>query len=760
MLIKKFLRTARVYKAQFISMVIMIAIGIGVFTGFNMEWKTIEYNTDYFFEKTNFADYRIVDAKGFKEDDVKKIEKIDGIDKAGRFFSSDAEVIDHEKDSIILNVTENNNISDFIITDGKNYDDKNENGIWLSDKYAAANNIKTGDKFSFKYLGKTIDTEVMGLIKSGEYMICITDSSQMLPDYTTTGYGYISPSMYEKISPYVIYPQINVISDMDKKTFSEEIDKTLGKASMILGKDENISYTGSRGEMEEGQTMAAILPVIFLSIAVLTMITTMHRIISKERRQIGTLKALGFKDKVIIRSYISYSLFTGITGLIPGLLIGYLLAAFIMDPNGGMMAIYIDMPTWTIKMPSFCYYVIAFVLILFVIVGYFSTRLILKETPAETLSPCATTNMKAAAIERFKFFDKFSFGTKWNIRDLLRHKARLVMSLFGVFGCTLLMVGALGMRDTFNYFLDGYYDSMVNYESRIYISDKATNEDIDILKKDYGQAFSSEETVKLKDLPVTLEVYDIGKDMIKLNGRKNVIDKLSDDGAYICTRIADKYNLSKGDKLTVERYNSDDKYTFEIADIINNLTEGIIISPKYADKTGVDYKIRSLYTDTDAKDIKHTDAVSSVKSKKDIINSFDTMTYMMNVMVMIFIFIGMVLAIIVLYNLGTMSYMERYRELSTLKVVGFKDRQLRKLITQQNLWITVIGTIPGIPIGFAVLSIIAKMLASEYELIPHIYVHTYIFCIAISFITSLIVSLMLSSKNKKIDMVEAMSISE
>ena len=760
MLIKKFFRTARVYKAQFISMIIMITIGIGVFTGFNMEWKTIEYNTNHFFEITNFADYRIVDTKGFIENDVKDIEKIDGVKRAGRFFSSDVEVLDHEKDSIILNVTENSNVSDFIVTDGKEYDNKNEDGIWLSDKYAAANNIKTGDDFSFKYLGKSIDTKVMGLIKSGEYMICITDSSQMLPDYTTTGYGYISPAMYEKESPYVIYPQINVISDLDKNTFSEEVDKTFDKASMILGKDENISYTGSRGEMEEGQTMAAILPVIFLSIAVLTMITTMHRIISKERRQIGTLKALGFKDKVIIRSYLSYSLFTGIIGLVPGLLLGYILAFFIMDPNGDMMAIYLDMPTWTIVMPDFCYFVIVFVLVLFTIVGYFSTRLILKETPAETLSPCATTNMKAVAIEKCKFFDRLSFGTKWNIRDLLRHKARLVMSLLGVFGCTLLMVGALGMRDTFNYFLDDYYESMVCYDSRIYISDKATEEEINELKEEYGQAYSSEETVKFHDLPITLEVYDIGKDMIRLNGNDHLIDKLSDDGAYICTRIADKYNLSKGDKFTVERYNSDDKYTFVVEDIINNLTEGVIISPEYADKKDVDYKIRSIYTDSEAEDIRQVDAISSVKSKEDIMNSFETMTYMMNVMVLMFIFIGMVLAIIVLYNLGTMSYMERYRELSTLKVVGFKDKQLRKLITQQNLWITVLGTIPGIPIGFAILSVIAKMLAAEYELVPHIYWHTYAFCIAISFITSLIVSLMLSSKNKKIDMVEAMSISE
>lgn len=760
MLIKKFFRTAKIYKAQFISMIIMITLGIGVFTGFNMEWRTIEYNTDHFFKITNFADYRIVDADGFTKDDVQKIKDIDGVDKAGRFFAVDAEVVDHEDDSIILNVTENDNISNFIVTDGNDYDNKEDDGIWLSDKYAAANDIKTGDDFSFKVLGQSVDTKVAGLIKSSEYTICLVDSTQLLPDYEAGGYGYISPKMYETINPYATYTQINVITDMDKTSFSKEVDDTFDKASMILGRDENVSYTGSRGEMEEGQTMAAILPVIFISIAVLTMITTMHRIISKERRQIGTIKALGFKDKKIIRSYMSYSLFTGIIGLIPGLTMGYLLAAFIMDPEGGMMAIYIDMPTWTIVIPTFCYYVIALILIIFVLVGYLSTRSILKETPAETLSPCATTNIKPVAIERFSFFNRFSFVTKWNIRDLLRNKARLVMSLFGVFGCTLIILAALGMRDTMTAFLDDYYGSMVNYESRIYISDKATNDEIKNIQDEYGVAWSSEETVKHEDFPITLEVYDIGKDMIRLNGGDYLIDELSEDGAYICTRLADKYNLVKGDEITVEQYNSDNKYTFKVEDVINNLTEGIIISPKYADKLDVDYKVRSIYTNTKAKEVEHESSITSVKSKEDIMNTFDTMMNMMNVMVMMFIVVGIILSLIVLYNLGTISYMERYRELSTLKVLGFKDKQLRKLITQQNLWITVLGTIPGIPLGYIILTYIIKMLAAEYELVPHVFWYTYVFCIALSFVTSFIVSLMLSAKNKKIDMVEAMSISE
>lgn len=753
MLLRKFFRTIGVYKAQFISMIIMIAIGTGTFIGFNMEWKSIEVNTNHFFEETHFADFRIIDEKGFDKEDI---DKIPGAERAGRYFAANVEVNNHQHDAISLTVTENDGVSDFIVTDGDPYDAKREDGIWLSDKYAAENDIKTGDSFSFKYQGKVIDTKVAGLIKSGEYMICLRDSAQVLPDYRVFGYGYISPAMYEKEISYPVYPQINVLSDLNKKEFSDGVDKAFGRTMMILGKDENVSYTGSRGEMEEGKTMASVLPAIFLAIAVLTMITTMHRITAKEKVQIGILKALGFKDKKILKSYMSYPILTGLLGIIPGLVLGYCIAAYIMDPEGNMMSIYVDMTTWDIVMPGFCYTVLVILIFVLAVVGYFSTKMMLKGTAAETLAPYVPETVKHMKIENSKIFIKRSFGTKWNFRDLMRHRIRLVMSLFGVFGCMIIMVCAFGMRDTMDYFLDDYYNGMVNYESRIYIEQSATDEEIDNIKELYGGVYSSEEIVKLKGHPVALEVYETGDGMITLSGEEGNIKKLSDDGAYICTRIADNYNLEVGDKVTVERYNSDKKYTFKIEGIIRNLTEGIILSPEYAEKENVEYRIDSVYSDIKEDEIKKNSTISSVKSKNSIVQSFDLMLTMMNTMVFVLVTAGVILAIIVLYNLGTMSYMERYRELATLKVLGFKDKQIGSLLTEQNIWITVVGTLPGIPLGYVILRYLVKLLAAEYEMKTVISLPTYIICIGISFGVSLIVSFMLSRKNTKIDMVEAL----
>ena len=114
---------------------------------------------------------------------------------------------------------------------------------------------------------------------------------------------------------------------------------------LILSKDENISYSGASGEAEEGKTMSTVLPVMFLLIAVLTMVTTMHRLAAKEKTQIGTLKALGFKNRRILAHYTSYALMIGLIGSALGIALGFGVAYFIMNPSGSM-GTYLDMPSW------------------------------------------------------------------------------------------------------------------------------------------------------------------------------------------------------------------------------------------------------------------------------------------------------------------------------------------------------------------------------------------------------------------------------
>ena len=345
MLLRKLWRTMGTYKAQFISMIIMIALGIGIFIGFNIEWYSLEKNTDSFLRETNFADYRIVSESGFSADDVQNVLSVDGVKASSRFISVNADVKERDGDSVALTVTENPDVSSFITVDGDGYDPDSTDGIWVSKKYADANGIAVGDTLTFVYRNAEITGKVRGLIRAGEYLICVRDETQLMPDPDTYGFAYISPAMMKDALGFEFYPQINVISDTEKKDFCERIDSAFGKTMLILSKDENISYSGASGEAEEGKTMSTVLPVMFLLIAVLTMVTTMHRLAAKEKTQIGTLKALGFKNRRILAHYTSYALMIGLVGSAFGIAFGFGVAYFIMNPNGSM-GTYLDMPSW------------------------------------------------------------------------------------------------------------------------------------------------------------------------------------------------------------------------------------------------------------------------------------------------------------------------------------------------------------------------------------------------------------------------------
>lgn len=760
MLFKKLLRTMGSYKAQFISMIVMIALGIGIFVGFNMEWVSIDRNIGDFFDETGYADYQIISEKGFSSDELEKISSLGAVKAAARYVSVSADVKERDGDSVTLAVTTNAEVSAFTVVDGGKYDKNSSDGIWLSDKYASENKIDIGDTLTLVYKNIEIKGKVIGLIKSGEKLVCVRDETQLMPDYKTYGFAYISPKAYENAVGTDYYPQINVLSDKDKKDFTDLADKALGKTVLIVSKSESSSYSAANGEIEEGKTMGSVMPVLFLLIAVLTMVTTMHRITAKEKTQIGTLKALGFKNSRILIHYTSYAFIIAIAGSAIGTALGYGIAWYIMNPNG-MMGTYFDMPHWKLYLPNFCIIILLAIIIALTFIGFLSVKEMLKGTAADALRPYTPKKIKPMLIERTKLFHKLPFGTRWNMRDIVRHKSRTAMSLIGTVGCMILVVGSLGMRDTMDAFLDMYYDRGLNYSSRIYISEDADLEQRNAVAEKYNGDCSASIGVQLEDKTVELDIYKLKNDYVRFFDDKNADEvTLSDKGAYVCMRIADQFDIKKDDTITVSPYGTDDEYKLKIAGVLRSVSESIIMTDKYADNAGVSYSFDSVYTTAEKSDIAADSAVKSVQTKQMIIDSFDTFTELMDSMIFLLVCGALLLGIVVLYNLGVMSYTERYREMATLKVVGFKDKKIGALLAGQNLWVSAIGIIIGLPCGAATLDYLLKALAGEYEMKMVIGPLTYCISILLTLGMSLLVSALVSRKNKKIDMVEALKGSE
>ena len=764
MLIKKLFRTLWQYKAQFISMVIMVALGIGVFLGFNVEWYSLEVNTKEIYDATGFADFRIYSDKGFSTEDLEAVKAIEGVEDATRFLSMNVSVKD-DTDTLALTVSENMDVSGVLVMEGEPYSAEDPDGFWLSDSYAAANGIKTGDPLTLTYQMITIKGTVKGLVKASEYLICLPDTTQMMPDYSTYGFVYISPAMLDNAIPAMyksfigsLYHQINVKSSLDKLAFVEAADKALGTTRLILSKDETVSWAEAQGEVNEGKTMASILPVLFLAIAILTMVTTMHRICASEKTQIGTFKALGFKDRRILVHYSAYAMIIGLLGTILGIAIGYGLGWFIMNPDGAM-ATYIDMPSWTLHAPRFTWYVLIAINAFLTFIGFLSVRKMLQGTAADALRPYSPKRMKHLRFEETKRFKKLGFGTKWNLRDCVRHKARSLMTLFGIIGCMVLLVGGLGMKDTMDAFLDTFYEKAINYTTRVNLdADNMTQEEAKTLAASLDGDWAASRAIQIGDKGYSLEIYSITHDKVRFADADMNIIPLTDDGAYICSRIAREYSLKAGDELSFSPYDSNEHYTVPVAGVLDSMTEGIFMTDAFADRTGITYTADSVFTD--AAEIPDDPHILNKQSKQSIMDSFDVFMDLMNKMIWLLVIAAVILGIVVLYNLGVMSYTERYREMATLKVVGFKDSKIGRLLISQNLWLTVLGILIGVPAGVGVLQYLLTALASEYELKLVLGLPTWLVSILLTFGVSLIVGLMVARKNRHIDMVAALKTAE
>ena len=757
MLRRKLFRTMLRYRAQFISMMIMIALGIGVFIGFNMEWYSLEVDTNEMFQATGFADYRMYSETGFSKADLEKILAIDGVKDAARYLSVNT-TVKGGTDVIALTVNENMNVSGLLVMDGEAYDPESEEGIWLSDQFAEKNGIQLGDRMTLTYKLLSLSGTVKGLVKSSEYMICLPDETQLMPDYSTYGFAFISPAKLKKAIFFEFYSQINVRTDLEKAAFVAAADGALSKTALILGKDENVSWAETQGEIEEGKTMGSILPVLFLAIAVLTMATTMHRITANEKTQIGTLKALGFHNRRITLHYSVYALAIGIIGSALGIGLGYLLGWYILSP-GGAMSTYIDLPSWALHMPAFCWAVLGAVLAFLTLIGYLSVRKMLQGTAADALRPYTPRRMRHLAIEETKLFKSLNFGTKWNLRDTLRHKSRTFMTLLGIIGCMVLLVGGLGMKDTMDAFIESFYHQSIQYENRVNLdTESLTNEEAVSLAADFQGDWSAIASVQLGDAPVSLEVYHITEGLVRFPGEGKGYVELTEDGARVCSRIAKKYGLKAGDQITISLYGTEEKYTLTVAGVVRSMTESIVMTDAYAEKIGYEGRINTIYTRQ--KEIPANQHILNAQSKQASMDSFDTFMELMNVMVFLLVLAAVVLGIVVLYNLGIMSYTERYREMATLKVLGFRDRKISRLLISQNLWLTVLGAIVGLAAGWGVLKYLLDALAGEYELLLVIGPMTYLVSILLTFGVSLVVGLMVARKKKDIDMVAALKTEE
>ncbi|MBR4719588.1 MAG: ABC transporter permease [Lachnospiraceae bacterium] len=762
MLIRKMWRDLLKNKTQFISIFLMSMLGMGVFVGIDSESSGGAAAAEAYYKQYNLSDIWIQGA-GFTDEDVRTAGKVTGVKNVEKRLALTGTSVDYDNAYMYINFMNSNEINKLMLYEGDPYDEE-EQGVWLEEWFARNNRISVGDTFSIKIDSIQIDAVVRGIIDAPDYVYYVSEEDMMYPNYNKCGLAFMSSEMYPDPSN-IIYNQliIDVRDDMSDDdtidTIKERLEKAFDREDIaVTDRDQNLSYATFDAEVRQHKAMGLIFAVIFLAIALLGIVTTMARVTASQRTIIGTMKALGFSKARITFHYVSYGFVISALGCITGGWVGYMtLPPWILGMFVGSYLI----PDLKGSITALDVTATVTAIIISTLVSFLSCRKELKDPPAVTLKPPAPKKVRHSAFEKSRLWLMLDFSTQWNIRDVFRNKLRSLMGIMGVVGCSMLLVCGFGCFDSVNGLVDKLYGELMTAKNKIVLSKDADYDYAYDLCSDYKGQMIQETSVEFVS------------DKVKKSGSATIVDKgnyihiqdkdlnpvmLNRSGIAMTSKMAGLLDLKEGDFVKWHVV-GDDKWQYtRIVQIYRDPSvQGITMRRQVFEDLEYDFSPTSILTNISVPgDLVDKDEVSSVLNIANMKAAFNETMEIMNSMVYVMVVAAVLLGMVVLYNLGVLSFVEKTREVATLKVLGFKSSKIRNILQKQNIWLTVIGICFGLYSGWGMLYIICTTVSDTLDMFPIITLPTYIYSIGGTFLVSITVNFMFSGKVKTIDMVDAL----
>lgn len=785
-LLKDGIKEIKVRYKIFLSILFMAFLGVGFFTGIKVTSKDMENTMNSYFQELNVFDLKILKTNGITEQDLEKLKEVKGIKEVYGSFSTDLRTKYEEKEPIAKIMTLEDNINKLDLKEGRFPINKNE--CVIDHLYMQSEKIKIGDKITLNdennlFIEKELT--VVGVISSPLY-ISIDRGT------TTLGSGKIDYylSLLEDNLSFPIYTEAYLTIDDSNSIFSEEyqnnVDEVKEKietlyddinSTYVLDLNTNVGFAEFKQDTQRIENVAKVFPIIFFLVATLVSLTSMTRMVEEQRVQIGTLKSLGYTRFQISLKYILYASIATIIGGTIGVLVGMNLLPRIIYILYEMMYTSKDLEISYDK-----YYIILGVGLAYLcIVGatIYSCLKELANNPAELMRPKAPEIGKRVLLEHIPFiWNKFKFTQKVTFRNLFRYKKRFLMTIIGIAGCTSLIVAGFGLKESvsgllplqyeriFQYDMSITYNS-INLDEKIKELDKKQNiEKVMKLKTESGTIeYQEQENGELQILVVDKEEI---KDFIKLidiNDDKEVT--LNKKGIFITEKLAILLGIKENDRVILKTSEDKEKEVVVTKIVENYLMHYVYIEEELYNELYGDISYNTIYVQekdiTEAEEnilaeeiLSDNEAIKVVQTKITARMMDDTMQNL-NYVVWILIISAGILAFAVLYNLSNVNISERKRELATIKVLGFYDREVHSYISRENTILTILGIALGLWLGFYINQMIIKTCELDMFLFPtDVSIECYIYGIVITTIFTVIISVINYFTLKKIDMIESL----
>lgn len=753
MLIRKMFRDIWKNKVPFIAIFLMMFVGNFIFSGITCEYNGMNKSFHSFIERTNFADAWVI-SNQFEKSKIDELKNKSNITDVEERLLLQATLKDDENKSINLYILDNKNfISKIEVISGEKYSN-DKNGMWLDISFAKENNYKLHDKIELDINSQRVEKEIIGLCYSPEY-IYNTKNGELLPDHKNTGFAFINRQGAENLS---VIPN-NQLLVTGNGNVENIIKDTFGTEGItLISQKDHLSYSIICDEITQHKEIGLIFVVLFLFIAILITITTVHRLLNSQCMQIGILKALGFRKRCLYIHYISHSTFVCLLGASAGWCIGYVMLPNLIYPIMKKMYILPELTPVVLEqswiLPIFC-----------TLISFFIAVIVCRKYLSNSASQILYSNSIAKAYKDLPLSSlrkHLSFYGQWNIRDIFRNRLRSAMTIFGVIGCVSLLFASLGLYTSMQNMSNWAYDKVQTFETKITGTFSNKEYKTKLLEDMFGEELM-ENSVELqfKDKEKTVLFTGIeSQDYLRLYNiqNKQIILK---GGIALSKNIAEEFHIQTGDRIKFKFSGSNKWYMCIVSQIIRTpMSQGITMMKSDMEKENIPFQAMSIIGEKPENVKINSNYVSSVQHKSDLKLGLDTMLNASVMLSGLFLIMAVLLGGVILYNLGTLSYMERYRDMATLKVLGFNNKRIRKLMIQQNLWLTVVGISVGIPTGYGLIIVLIGTIQSSIDM--SVYLPTYVYMISIlgTFFISWIINKTLSRKVKHIDMVSALKINE
>ena len=677
-----------------------------------------------------------------------------------------------------------------VIDGAKDMDTYSDEYKKLIDKYA--DDIKAISKERLDIRKQTVIDEYTRA-KADKKEELLETIKKNVEDSITEQYQAYYPGMdvSSMIAPYVNTAYEKAVAQFDFDAVNAEYDKKMNETLAdsdswewyVLTRKSSYSFRDYESSANRMKAIATVFPLFFIIVAGLVCLTTMTRMVEEERGLIGTYKALGYGKATIALKYVIYAFLASLTGAVIGCAAGLRLFPYIIYES------------WNIiyQMPAIKYashtilsvVAVASLILVTLIATLYSCYNELSEVPSALMRPKAPKNGKKILLEHTFIWKHLSFTKKVTMRNIFLYKKRFFMTVIGIAGCGALITAGFGIKDSVQSIIDNQYGQIIHYDNILVFNKNADSD----ARNNLSDKISSDEYYKssLMDYAYTAEVKipgsadDYSTEITVVNDTSAYMDyvtfrtrrskktiELDDSGVIISEKLAKDLNVKEGDNVLI--HDEDNKQaTVKVSGVMEMYINNYIFmtSEYYSQVFGYtpdNNRILGILT-SDGDDIQSVigdryltdNNVKSLTFVKANITRFENMIQSLDLVTWVLIISAGMLAFVVLYNLTNVNISERIREIATIKVLGFYDREVGEYVYRENIILTLIGGVFGLLLGMALHAYIMTTIELDGVMFgTKINISSFLISYGITILFSLLINIFMYPSLKKIPMVESL----